>query len=80
MNAPRSVGSETIDYGDPLEVRAELDRAIEDNAPVKVVMRIYVRLVVARMKNKVHAATKLGVDRRSIQRWARLEKTVEKAA
>jgi hypothetical protein len=59
------------DYGDSATVRDELIRAIDVNATVQSVTRIYTRLVVARLRNKVRAAMALGVDRRTIQRWSK---------
>lgn len=47
-----------------------LVRAVEDAAPLATIERLYVFYVMARMKNnKCHASERLGIDRRTIQRW-----------
>lgn len=50
--------------------RAALDAAIDRGAPVKEVVMSYVLYFLARFEpRKIHAAMRLGIDRRTIQRW-----------
>lgn len=51
------------------EARERLYDAIEQNEPLAVIVHRYVALVIARVGTKVHAASRLGIDRRTIQRW-----------
>lgn len=49
-----------------------LTAAVEETQPLELIERLYVFYVMARMKNnKCHASEKLGIDRRTIQRWMR---------
>ena len=51
------------------EAYERLLTAIIQDAPMRTVKRLYVKYVLARLgNNKVHTATKLGLDRRTIQR------------
>lgn len=52
-------------------LRTALFEAIEKHAPLQLVQRLYVRFVFSRLRNKVHTGAALGIDRRTIQRWAR---------
>ena len=51
-----------------------LDRlvdAIHAHAPLRTVSTLYAAWLVATVGNKVHVAQKLGIDRKTIQRWLR---------
>jgi nucleoside diphosphate kinase len=65
------VAASTIDYGNADEIRKKLIAAIDAHESMRVVSRLYVKYVVARMRNRVHASQRLGVDRRTIQRWGK---------
>lgn len=60
---PREVGREFLDA---------LVEGAENLVPLHVLQRMYVDYALRRFGgNKVHTATALGIDRRTIQRWAR---------
>lgn len=61
------------------EARARLEADIEAGVPITRIVRSYLEFMLARCGgNKVHTARRVGIDRRTIQRWAKsgMPKTV----
>jgi len=53
-----------------MEIQQKLMDAIARSAPLSEVQYLYTFHVLATLEgNKVHAAERLGIDRRTIQRW-----------
>lgn len=55
------------------EARRILEESIEAGASLRTIERLYVRFMLAKHgDNKLHTANALDIDRRTIQRWAKL--------